>query len=128
MTQLPFETFETTGGNNTVWRTPLFWRVAGKKKVKLQDRLVEQCLKSPDSDCLVWTGCSTNGNQLHYGRIWVKMPSDEKGRSYLAHRVAVMCRLRVALGRNDLVSHLCGHSLRCEDGIRTICRGTVRSQ
>ncbi|KAH3779593.1 hypothetical protein DPMN_157396 [Dreissena polymorpha] len=100
--------FETTGGNNTVWRTPLFWRVAGKKKV--------------------WTGCTTNGYQLHYGRIWVKMPSDEKGRSYLAHRVAVMCRLRVALGRNDLVSHLCGHSLRCEDGIRKICRGKVRSQ
>jgi len=84
--------------------THVFW-------VHLQDRLLDQCLKSPDSDCLVWTGCTTNGNRPHYDRIWVKMPSDETGRSYLAHRVAVMCHLRFALGRNDLVSHLCGHSL-----------------
>ena len=81
-----------------------FWALLGKK-------ITDKCIKCLNSECLIWNGGITSSSPPNYGRIRAKLPSDEKSKAYLVHRVALMCYMKSNLNARDSVSHLCNNSL-----------------
>ncbi|KAH3728197.1 hypothetical protein DPMN_054156 [Dreissena polymorpha] len=76
----------------------------------LGKRLEDKSIKCINSDCLVWNGCIYNRSPPYYGRIEAKLPSESISKTYLVHRVALMCYMKSELNPSESVSHLCNRS------------------
>lgn len=81
-----------------------FWSI-------LKDKLLDNIEFNNENDCFIWVGVKKNSNGLIYGRYYVQLPSDDKAKYYLVHRLSLMVQNKAKLPTDQFVSHLCNRSL-----------------
>lgn len=80
----------------------------------LSSRLRPFIHSSPDNDCQLWHGPihTSTKQEIIYGRIRSKFPSDKKSKNYYVHRLIYMiCNTIHPIPVDIVISHLCHHSL-----------------